>query len=93
MALHPDAYEDKFIALEMLVYFRRQLPSYHKAETDLSGRNHGIGGRLAPSKKTGKATMLSDFNSACAFVCICETERQTQVSPRAGTDCPAKLGH
>lgn len=68
MALHPDAYEDKFIALEMLVYFRRQLPSYHKAETDLSGRNHGIGGRLVPSKKTGKATMLSDFNSAC--VCV-----------------------
>lgn len=54
--LRPESWEDKLTALEMLVYFKGQLPSYYKPETDLSARKLGIRDLLVPGKKTGKPT-------------------------------------
>lgn len=41
--------------LEMCVHFRRQSPSYNKAEANLSGSILGVQTPLVPSKKTRKA--------------------------------------
>lgn len=54
MALRPDSRKDQLPALERLVYFRRTITSYYKAETDLSGRSLVIRDLLVPSEKTGK---------------------------------------
>ena len=81
MALHPDSWKDRLPALERLVYFRRTITSYYKAETDISGRSLGIRDLLVPSEKTGKTVTFEWPQGervcldACVSVCLWKRDR------------------